>query len=202
MTFTKTLSFFLFFSPLVQAQKTFSSKPEWPKSNYFISYYGNLAVNPGLNAGLEYGISENVKTKTRNKRGNQTVKYKTNRLEVVPNLGFYLDPKGHSAVFEKINIQYKRINNHRRTFTLALGLGYYHSLLQNVYVVDEDFNATEKGLKINTYFAPEIKVGFVRLKTPNQNLRGWYSNISSQFLFHYNHTILPLPAIELGYRFK
>lgn len=169
--------------------------------NFTAGYYGNLVVNPGLNFGLEYEFLQKIKTKSKIKRGQQRTKYKTKRLELNPSIGFYMDPGGHLAIFEKLNLQYKKINNHRRVYTIGLGIGYFNSFIQNVYDANEAIIPEDPGIKTRGYFAPEFKIGMGRVKVINKKFKGWYLNASSQFLFNYNCTILPLPAIELGLRF-
>jgi hypothetical protein len=183
------------------AQKVLTTEPNWPKMNLTAGYYGNLVTNPGLNFGLEYALLEKIKTKSKIKRGSTLIKYKTKRLELNPTIGFYLDPGGHLAIFKKANIQYKKINNHRRTFTVAMGIGYYHSFIRKVYDADKTTISENSGIKGSGYFAPEFKMGIGRAKVKNDKFKGWYLNASSQFLFNYNSTILPLPALELGLRF-
>jgi hypothetical protein len=197
----KTLLLLFLFPVFSNAQKVLNSEPDWPKMNFTAGFYGNLVTNPGLNLGLEYGLLEKIKIKSRTKRGNTLTKFKTKRLELNPTIGFYLDPGGHLGVFEKANLQYKKINNHRRTFTVAMGAGYYHSFIRNVYDANETTISENSGIKGRGYFAPEFKMGIGRVKVKNEKVKGWYLNASSQFLFNYNSTILPLPAIELGLRF-
>ncbi len=183
------------------SQNTFKEKPDWPKGNYRIAYYGNIGVNPGIDLGYEFAFLENVKTKDRTRRNREIIKYKTRRLEIVPEFGMFFDLGSQTSVFEKINLQYKKINNHRFSFTGSVGAGYLQNILRNVYTFD-DLGISEQGMQLYNYFAPEIKVGIGRIHLRNGKMGGTYLNFSSQFLFNYNTSILPAPAIELGYRFK
>lgn len=192
---TSLFLFHLLFSLQTSAQKA----PEWLKTQFAVGYYGNLATNPGLAARFEYGFYEKIKNKTKAKRGKSVMKYKTNRLEIAPEIGFFYDRKSSFNTFSHINLQYKRINHHHWLFVPSVGFGGLISFIPNVY--DAGSNFEFKKVASNAYWCPKIGLEVGRLSPTQKGVKGLYLSISSQFLVNYNGGTVPLPAIEIGRRF-
>ncbi len=178
-------------------QTAVGQQPEFPTSILKFGYYGNLLVNPGLSGSYEFTITEKLKTKTQIKRNRQAVKYKFNRLSVVPSLGFYADPGSNFNAFANVDVLYRRINRKGKTFAIGSGVGYVGSFVRNIYTLSQG-NVIENSVGAFGYVAPSVRIEIGRFKTKRDKPRGWYGALNTQFLLDYNTTVLPAPAIELG----
>ena len=181
------------------SQISIAQRPELPKSYLKVGYYGNLMFNPGLTANYELTLVEKSKTKTKMKRNHNVVKHKFNRLVVAPTVGFYVDPKSHTAVFANASLLYRRINRKGRTLAVGPGMGIYSSIIRNVYGFSNG-SVSEPGVEVASYAAPTFRFEIGRFKK-KQNYRGWYSAISVQAPLNYNATAVLLPAFEFGRTF-
>ncbi|MGR3809043.1 hypothetical protein [Jiulongibacter sp. NS-SX5] len=183
-----------------KAQKTFREKPSWQAGGMAISYYGDQVTNPGLSVAYEYGIYSKVKTKTRIKRGQNRVKYKTNRIELVPKLSVYTDPQAHVGILPNLSLQLKRINHHRRVISGGIGLGLFSHFLDNVYEVN-DTEVGESKQTLTSYLAPSFHIAIGRVKNKNGRQQGLLFGLNTSLLTGFNNSVQLAPALELGYRF-
>lgn len=181
------------------SQISFAQRHEFPKSYLKVGYYGDLFFNPGLTAGYEFTFAEKAKTKTVIKRNLNVVKYKLNRLAIVPTVGFFVDPKTHTAVFANASLVYRRINRKGRTFAVGTGMGIYSSMVRNVYSFSNG-TVSESGISVTNYATPTFRFEIGRFKE-KKDYRGWYSALSVQAPIDYNATVVLLPAIEFGRTF-
>lgn len=178
----------------------YAQKPTFSKTYFLAGYHGNMITNPGISGGLEWAISEKTNTKTKIKRTGRVVKYKTNRFEFCPTLGFYTDPGSQNSAFLNLTTQYKRIDNKGRNFTFGVGIGHLTNFLQDIYSYSNGIVTQTNSQQIG-YFAPSIIVGVGKFSKNNDYKTGWYSSVRTQFLLNYTTTVLPLPALEIGKRF-
>lgn len=178
-------------------QNVVGQQPEFSTSFLKLGYYGNLLINPGLSGGYEFTVGERIKTKTQAKRNRQAVKYKFNRLAVVPSFGFYADPGSNFNTFANIDFLYRRINQKGRTLAIGPGIGYVGSFVSDVYTFSQG-NITENGVGVFGYVAPSVRIEIGRFKTKRDKPRGWYGALNTHFLLDYNATVLPAPAVEFG----
>ena len=181
------------------SQISIAQKPEFPESYLKVGYYGNLMFNPGLNANYEFTLIEKDKTRTKIRRKLNVVKYKFNRLVLAPTVGFYVDPKSHTAVFANASLLYRRINRKGRTLAVGPGIGIYSSIVRNVYSFSNR-TVSESGIEVTSYAAPPLRFEIGRFKK-KKDYRGWYSAISVQAPLNYNATAVLLPAFEFGRTF-
>lgn len=182
------------------SQRTFASKPEWSTNSWFVGYYGDYVTNPGVQVAWEHAFLNHVKSKSRTKRGLNVLKYKTNRLELRPSFSAYIDGASHSGLVPNLSLQYKRINHHRMLFNLGIGMGIWNAILSNVYDLQGQ-DITGPTIQVRSYPAPSFHLNIGRVKEKESKIQGWDLGITSQFLWNYNATIQPVPALTFGYRF-
>lgn len=196
----KVLVLFAFFPILALGQKKFSSAPSWEKRTMVLGYYGDQVSNPGVFFAYEYALVNNVKTKIRVKRGLNNTKYKTHRLELVPNLTSYWDPQAHIGIVPNLALQYKKVNNRRWMMNTGIGMGAFMNYLPEVFTVN-DGQVSERSRQLNSYLAPSINWSFGRVKNNNGKLTGLEFGIRNHFLLGFNNSIQIAPATTIAYRF-
>jgi hypothetical protein len=181
-------------------QKTFSEAPKWDNKSQVIGYYGDQVSNPGIFYAYEYALLNKVKSKVKVKRGKNAVKYKTHRLELVPNVSAYIDPQAHYGFIPNVTLQYKKVNHHRWMMNVGVGFGLFANYLPEVYTIDNGLASDPAGL-LNTFLAPSVNWSFGRVKNQNGKLNGLDFGIRNHFLLNYNNTVQVAPAVVLGYHF-
>jgi hypothetical protein len=181
-------------------QKTFTEAPVWEKGSQIMAYYGDQISNPGLYYAYEYAFVNNVKTKIRIKRGKNRTKYKTHRLELVPNVTTYWDPQAHVGFIPNLSVQYKKINHHRWMMNMGIGMGAFMNYLPEVFTVSDGQVSDAQG-QLQTYLAPSFNLAFGRMKQNDGKIQGLSFGIRNHFLLNYNNTIQLAPAIAISYNF-
>jgi hypothetical protein len=182
------------------AQKFFQNQPEWDRSSHLLSYYGDMATRPGIFYAFEYAFINSVKTKVKVRRNREVFKYKTRRLELVPNVSFYVHPKSHIGFIPNVSLQYKKINHRRWMMNMGIGIGAFFNYLPDVYTVVDNRVEDPKGM-LNHYAAPSIYWSFGRVKNRNNRISSLDFGIKNHFLLDFNHSFQLAPALTVGYRF-
>lgn len=169
------------------------------RTEFKVSYFGNIFWNNGLNFGAEYLLIENEKVKNR-KRGQRT---NTHQFLLKGNLGFTTNfaAKTDTGVFTNYGVTWRRTNKKGKQFSIELNpLGYYRSFLPETYKVNGN-NVEKVFLPGRGYYAPSISVGIGKQR-PGKKITGRYFNINFMLRTPYNAGSLPAFNFEYGYRFN
>ena len=117
------------------------------------------------------------------------------------NIGTYLDPGSHAALFSNAGIGYRRTNENGRTRYVALNpAGIYRSFLTETYAYNDQGTVEPVTLPGNLYYAPAFSVGFGKITDPTLQ-SGWFTHITVITLIPYNHWVMPLINLEAGIMF-
>ncbi len=163
--------------------------------DFSTAYHGEMIWNPGLKFGAEYLLGQKVKAK-------RSHKSKTKQWLLGGNLGLNWDPRSHVALWTDYGILYRRTKNPKgRQINFKINpLGYYRSFLPQTYeVVDDEVNKVV--LAGRNYYAPSIAFGIGRFRE-NKKRKAWFLNLNLRVLMPYNSGVLPMIAIDYGYRFR
>lgn len=169
------------------------------RTEFKVSYAGNIFWNNGLNLGAEYLLKENKKTKYP-KRGQRT---NTHQFLLNGTLGFTTNfsSKTDTGVFTNYGLTWRRTNKKGKQFSIAFNpLGYYRSLLPETYKVNGD-NVEKVFLPGRGYYAPSIVVGIGKQRK-GKKLTGRFMNVNLMLRTPYNAGTLPAISFEYGYRFN
>ena len=169
------------------------------RTEFKVSYFGNIFWNNGLNFGAEYFLKEIKKVKNR-KRGQRT---NMHQFLLNGNLGFTTNfaSKTDTGVFTNYGVTWRRTNKKGKQFSIELNpLGYYRSFLPETYKVTDD-HVEKVFLPGRGYYAPSISVGIGKQR-PGKKITGRYFNINFMLRTPYNADILPAFNFEYGYRFN
>ena len=169
------------------------------RTEFKVSYSGNIFWNNGLNLGGEYLLAENKKTKYP-KRGQRT---NTHQFLLNGTLGFTTNfsSKTDTGVFTNYGLTWRRTNKKGKQFSIAFSpLGYYRSFLPETYEVTGD-DVNKVALPGRGYYAPSISVGIGRQRK-GKKLTGRFLNVNFMLRTPYNATTLPAITFEYGYRFN
>lgn len=121
----KYITFFFLFTlatGVLGQKKQFNREFEVPsKTPIYISYFGNMAVHPGVKVGFEYTFF--LKEKTKEKRN----KIKTIRKTLIlsPNISFYSHLNSHQGLLVSADLLWRRYTKRLYFFDVSLGLGNY-----------------------------------------------------------------------------
>ena len=169
------------------------------RTEFKVSYFGNIFWNNGVNLGGEYLLIENNKTKYP-KRGQRT---NTHQFLLNGALGFTTNfsSKTDTGVFTTYGLTWRRTNKKGKQFSIAFNpLGYYRSFLPETYKVNDD-DVNKVALPGRGYYAPSIAVGIGRQRK-GKKLTGRFVNVNLMLRTPYNATTLPAITFEYGYRFN
>ncbi len=169
------------------------------RTEFKVSYFGNILWNNGINFGAEYLLKEYTKVKNR-KRG-----LRTNTHEFLLNgtIGFTTNfsTKTDTGIFTNYGLTWRRTNKKGKQFSIAFNpLGYYRSFLPETYEVTGD-NVEKVFLPGRGYYAPSMSVGLGR-RRPGKKITGRYFNINFMLRTPYNADNLPSFNFEYGFRFN
>lgn len=169
------------------------------RTEFKVSYFGNIFWNNGLNIGAEYLLKEYKKVK--NRRGEQ----RTNKHQFLINgtLGFTTNfsTKTDTGIFTNYGVMWRRTNKKGKQFSIAFNpLGYYRSFLPETYEVIGD-NVEKVFLPGRGYYAPSISVGIGR-ERPGKKITGRFFNVNLMLRTPYNAGTLPAINLEYGFRFN
>ncbi|MEW4924443.1 hypothetical protein [Algibacter sp. 2305UL17-15] len=176
-----------------------SSQSFLDRTEFKVSYFGNILWNNGLDFGAEYLLIENKKVKNR-KRGQRT---NTHQFLLNGNLGFTTNfaSRTDTGVFTNYGITWRRTNKKGKQFSIEFNpLGYYRSFLPETYEVNGD-NVEKVFLPGRGYYAPSISVGIGKQRK-GKKITGRYFNINFMLRTPYNATTLPAFNLQYGYRFN
>lgn len=176
-----------------------SSLSSLERTEFKVSYFGNILWNNGLSFGAEYIIIENKKIKDR-KRGQRT---NTHQFLLNGNLGFTTNfaSKTDTGVFTNYGITWRRTNKKGKQFSIEFNpLGYYRSFLPETYNVIGN-NVDKVFLPGRGYYAPSISVGIGKQRQ-EKKITGRYFNINFMLRTPYNAGTLPAFNFQYGYRFN
>ncbi|MDF1573261.1 MAG: hypothetical protein P1P82_16755 [Bacteroidales bacterium] len=185
------------FFPL-QAQNTTSASPY----SYSVAYFGNNLWNPGIKLGFEYDWK--VQNETIDPATDNSTPHKMPVKKAwMPggNIGIYLDPGSHAGLFGNAGISYRRTSEKGRNRHIALNpAGIYRSFLTETYAYDNQGGVDRVTLPGNLYYAPAFSFGVG--KFTNRSLHsGWFTQVTVITLMPYNHWIMPLINLEVGFMF-
>ena len=169
------------------------------RTEFKVSYSGNIFWNNGINLGAEYLLKENKKTKNR-RRGQRT---NTHEFLLNGTLGFTTNfsTKTDTGIFTNYGLTWRRTNKKGKQFSIAFNpVGYYRSFLPETYEVIGD-NVEKVFLPGRGYYAPSISVGIGKQRK-GKKLTGRFFNINLMLRTPYNAGTLPAINLEYGYRFN
>lgn len=169
------------------------------RTEFKVSYSGNIFWNNGINLGAEYLLKENIKVKNR-KRGQRT---NTHEFLLNGTLGFTTNfsTKTDTGLFTNYGITWRRTNKKNKQFSIAFNpLGYYRSFLPETYEVNGD-NVNKVSLPGRGYYAPSISVGIGKHRR-GKKLTGRFLNVNLLLRTPYNAGTLPAINFKYGYRFN
>lgn len=169
------------------------------RTEFKVSYSGNIFWNNGLNFGAEYLWIENKKTKNR-KRGQRT---NTHQFLLNGTLGVTTNfsSKTDTGIFTNYGVTWRRTNKKGKQFSIAFNpLGYYRSFLPETYKVTGD-NVDKIFLPGRGYYAPSISVGIGKQRK-GKKLTGRFFNVNLMLRTPYNAGTLPAINLQYGYRFN
>lgn len=177
----------------LQAQSSSTDLPY----RYSVGYFGNNLYNPGVKLGIEYAWKAKTSTDQGSNRKQPLQK------EWVPNanIGAYLDPGSHAALFTNAGIGYRRTNEKGRTRYAALNpAGIYRSFLTETYAYNDQGTVERVPLPGNLYYAPAFSIGIGKFTDPVLQ-SGWFTHLTIITLAPYNHWVMPLINLEAGVMF-
>jgi hypothetical protein len=169
------------------------------RTEFKVSYSGNIFWNNGLNLGTEYLFKEYTKVKNR-KRGQRT---NTHQFLLNGTLGFTTNfsTKTDTGLFTNYGVTWRRTNKKGKQFSIAFNpLGYYRSFLPETYEVNGD-NVDKVFLPGRGYYAPSISIGIGRQR-PGKKITGRFFNINLLLRTPFNAGTLPAINFEYGFRFN
>ena len=118
--------FFIFLSFL--ATGTWSQKKEFnreflvpSKTPIYVSYFGNIAVNPGAKIGFEYTLFLKEKTKEKRKK----VKTIRKTLILSPSIAFYSHKNSHQGLLISADLLWRRYTKRLYFLDISAGIGNY-----------------------------------------------------------------------------
>ena len=169
------------------------------RTEFKISYSGNIFWNNGLNFGADYLLKEIVKVKNR-KRGQRT---NLHQFHLNGNLGFTTNfsSKTDTGLFTNYGVTWRRTNKKGKQFSIELNpLGYYRSFLPETYKVNGD-NVEKVFLPGRGYYAPSLSVGIGKQRK-GKKITGRFFNVNLMLRTPYNAGTLPAINLQYGYRFN
>ncbi len=176
-----------------------SQMPFLDRTEFKVSYSGNIFWNNGLNFGAEYLLKENKKTKNR-KRGQRT---NTQQFLLNGTLGVTTNfsSKTDTGIFTNYGVTWRRTNKKGKQFSIAFNpLGYYRSFLPETYKVTGD-NVEKVFLPGRGYYAPSISLGIGKQRK-GKKITGRFFNVNLMLRTPYNAGTLPAINLQYGYRFN
>jgi hypothetical protein len=169
------------------------------RTEFKVSYSGNIFWNNGLNLGAEYLLKKYTKVKSR-KRGQRT---NTHQFLLNGTLGFTTNfsTKTDTGIFTNYGVTWRRTNKKGKQFNIAFNpLGYYRSFLPETYEVNGD-NVDKVFLPGRGYYAPSISIGIGKQR-PGKKITGRFFNVNLMLRTPYNAGTLPAINFEYGFRFN
>ena len=169
------------------------------RTEFKVSYSGNIFWNNGLNFGAEYLFKEYAKVKNR-KRGLRT---NTHQFLLNGTLGFTTNfsTKTDTGIFTNYGVSWRRTNKKGKQFSITFNpLGYYRSFLPETYEVNGD-NVEKVFLPGRGYYAPSISFGIGKQR-PGKKITGRFFNVNLLLRTPYNAGTLPAINLQYGYRFN
>ncbi len=164
-----------------------------------IHYNGSLVAKsfqyPGLNVELErVYFSKEKKVVSRKK----VERIKRRTILGAINLGFYCQPKSHSALINTFLIKYQKVTKRSWFYSAGLGVGWYRSLLPETYKIDGNGEVKKVFLPGYTHLTPQLQLTWGRKFKKAQHIDALFIRQNTYYLLNYNYTNLPLFNVELG----
>ncbi|WP_299123037.1 hypothetical protein [uncultured Winogradskyella sp.] len=169
------------------------------RTEFKVSYSGNIFWNNGLNFGAEYILKEYKKVKNR-KRGQRT---NTHQFLLNGTLGFTTNfsTKTDTGIITNYGITWRRTNKKGKQLSIAFNpIGYYRSFLPETYEVNND-NVEKIFLPGRGYYAPSISIGIGKQRL-GKKITGRFFNVNLLLRTPYNAGTLPAINLQYGFRFK
>jgi hypothetical protein len=169
------------------------------RTEFKVGYYGNLIWNSGVNLGTEYVWKEKKKVKEK-KKGQKTITHQlllNGSLGISKNFSNQLENSFHTYY----GLIWRRTGHKRWQLSVELNpLGYYRSILPETFDVEGNEVAKVK-FPGRSYYAPTFALGLGRFRK-GKRLSSWYLNFNVGFRTPYNAGVLPMFALQFGYRFN
>ena len=181
----------------VRAQKTAVGSA--PGLQYHLGYFGNFGYQPGLKFGAERGFSSRTTERDLRSRRETVVQTITKTWFWSGDVGFYLDPRNHAAAFTTWGVTRRRSLNPGGELTWRIApVGYARTFLTDTYEVT---NGTVERVPLagNDFYVASFLVGYGRQR-PQKRLRAWFLNLNLMLWAPHNTNLLPVLALEYGYR--
>ncbi len=186
-------------SEVVSSPKDISKISFLDRTEFKVSYSGNIFWNNGVNFGAEYLLKEYTKVKNR-KRGQRT---NTHQFLLNGTLGFTTNfsTTTDTGIFTNYGLTWRRTNKKGKQFSIAFNpLGYYRSFLPETYKVNGD-NVEKVFLPGRGYYAPSISVGIGKQRK-GKKITGRFFNVNLLLRTPYNAGTSPAINLQYGFRFN
>jgi len=165
----------------------------------FVSYYGNLAIHPGVKAGFNWNLFMIEKTKEKKK----VIKTTRKILYVAPSIAWYVHPHSNQGLLIKADLDW-RMYTKRLFFTeIGIGTGYFRKFnAGETWEPDNNGSAVNKGTTSRGYFDASLSFAFGK-QFPAKKGRPvtGFLKANSDFLVGYNAAFVPELSLELGVQF-
>ncbi len=193
------LLFLLIHAINYQVQSQISGSSFLNRTEFKVGYSGNLIWNSGLHLGAEHVWKEKKKVKEK-KKGQKTI---THQFLLNGSLGLSTNftNQTENSFHTYYGLIWRRTGHKRWQLSVELNpLGYYRSILPETFEVKGNEVSIVK-FRGRSYYAPSMVIGIGRQRI-EKRLSSWYLNFTIGFKTPYNAGILPMFALQYGYRFN
>lgn len=189
------LLLFISFMPLIvhaQKESIYSFK---------VGYYGNNGHNSGLVVGAVYRLFESEKFKHNLFDWDQKELRGYKQLWLDCDAGFFVDWGSFTGIFVTSGFKFVRKYLNGSNYHLVFSpISFFRSSFVETYEVLDGGDVKKVFLPGRNYYAPTFTMG-IGAGLNKKKLDAWYLDVESTLLSRYNASVLPLIAIEFGYRF-
>lgn len=165
------------------------------ETNWQISYYGDVLINPGVAIGYQVPLKNWTSVKTKAK--GDVSKYKS--LNVGSDLIYYWFPEHHHGLILSPNVSYQRTKENGKYFQAKFSLGYHRSILDGTtYSVSTNDEVESKKFNGQGTLYNSLDFDFGKdLRVTKQKPFRWFFQIGLSGRTPYNNTYLP--GIHTGF---
>lgn len=181
-----------------QVQSQINGSSFLNRTEFKVGYYGNFIWNNGLKLGTEYVWKEKKKVKEK-KEGQKTI---THQLLLHGSLGFSTNftNQTENSFHTYYGLIWRRTSHKRWQLSVEINpLGYYRSILPETFEIEGN-EVSKVNIPGRSYYAPTFVSGIGRLNKKKK--LAWYLNLNFGFRTPYNVGVLPMFALQYGYRFN
>lgn len=182
---------FLIFTLLL----SFQSKGQFSKQlEYGIGYFGNTFINPGIEFSVEYPVIDTRKTnKSYSDLGESIITVQGSAIS-------YWDPFSHVGLLNTYHLNVKQYFGKWFGVQMGAGLVLQSNITGENYVVSDNFEVEQQGLKFNNYSGLHFSGGF--FVDNKDGSRSVLNKLSLYVLSPYNAAVLPVFNYHLIYILK